>query len=202
MDISVIVTNFNYGRLIRRCLRSLLNQHISHDNYEIIVVDDASTDESMQALKPFKEQKNIKIIRNKKNLGVGASSQIGLENAKGKYFIRVDSDDYVQPPFLYMLYNFLKFNPKYIAASCDYYLTDNEERVLATKEFKNNKIACGIMLRTSYLEIIGSYNKAKRIFEDKDLFKRIDLKKIYHLPLPLYNYVKHKNSLTTKKKIT
>ena len=125
MDISVIVTNFNYGKLIRRCLRSLLNQHISHDNYEIIVVDDASTDESMQALKSFKEQKNIKIIRNKKNLGVGASSQIGLENAKGKYFVRVDSDDYVQPPFLYMLYNFLKFNPKYIAVSCDYYLTDN-----------------------------------------------------------------------------
>ena len=55
MDISVIVTNFNYGKLIRRCLRSLLNQHISHDNYEIIVVDDASTDESMQALKSFKE---------------------------------------------------------------------------------------------------------------------------------------------------
>jgi len=56
------------------------------------------------------------------------------------------------------------------------------------------------MFRTSYLEIIGSYNKKKRIFEDKDLYKRIDKNKIYHIPCPLYNYVQNKNSLTKKKK--
>jgi GT2 family glycosyltransferase len=199
MDISVIVTNYNYGKLIRRCIRSLLNQNINSNNYEIIIVDDASSDESIQAIKIFENYKNIKIIKNKKNMGVGACSQIGLENSKGKYFIRVDSDDFVQPPFLYMLYNFLKFNNKYVAVTCDYYLTDNEERILSVQEFKKNTIACGIMFRTSYLEIIGSYNKSKRIFEDKDLYKRINKNKIYHLPVPLYNYVQHKKSLTSKK---
>ena len=199
MDISVIVTNYNYGKLIRRCIRSLLNQNLSSKNYEIIIVDDASTDNSLEAIKNFSSYENIKIIKNNKNLGVGASSQIGLENSKGKFFIRVDADDFVQPPFLYMLYNFLKFNSKYVAISCDYFLTDNEEKILSIKEFKNNYLACGIMFRTSYLEIIGSYNKKKRIFEDKDLFKRIDKNKIYHLPCPLYNYVQHKNSLTKSK---
>ncbi len=80
MDVSVIVTNFNYGKLIRRCIRSLLNQNLSYKNFEIIIIDDASTDGSLEALKSFSEYENIKIIKNKKNLGIGASSQIGLEN--------------------------------------------------------------------------------------------------------------------------
>lgn len=184
IDISVIVINHNYGKLIRRCIRSLLNQDLDKSHYEIIVVDDASTDDSVEALETFAKAGEVKIIRNKKNLGIGASAQIGVANSRGKYFVRVDSDDYVQPAFLYMLYNFLKFNPKFVAVSCDYFITDNEERVISKESFKENGIACGLMFRTSYLEVIGSYNPGKKIFEDKDLFKRIDPDKIYHLPVP------------------
>ena len=97
-----------------------------------------------------------------------------------------------------MLYNFLKFVPKYVGVSCDYYKTDNEERIISAESFRRNGLACGIMFRTSYLEVIGSYNPEKKIFEDKDLFKRIDPNKIYHLPIPLYNYVKHGNSITDR----
>lgn len=198
IDISVIVVNFNYGKLIRRCIRSLLNQDLNKAHYEIIVVDDCSTDDSVKAINTFVKEGDIKIIQNKKNLGIGASAQVGVANSRGKYFVRVDSDDYVQPPFLYMLYNFLKFNPKYVAVSCDYFYTDNEERIIRHESFKDNGIACGLMFRTSYLEIIGSYNADKKVFEDKDLFKRINSEKIYHMPIPLYNYVKHGKSTTDK----
>lgn len=196
IDISVIVVNYNYAKLIRRCIRSLLSQDLDKAHYEIIVVDDASTDDSIEALDTFIKTGEIKIIKNKENLGIGASAQIGVANCRGKYFVHVDSDEYVQPAFLYMLYNFLKFNPKYVAVSCDYFLTDNEERIISVESFKENGIACGLMFRTSYLEVIDSYNPKKKIFEDKDLFKRIDPNKIYHLPVPLYNYVKHGNSTT------
>lgn len=196
IDISVIVVNYNYGKLIRRCVRSLLNQDIDKSHYEIIVVDDCSKDDSIEALETFVKAGEIKIIKNKKNLGIGASAQVGVANSRGKYFVRVDSDDYVQPAFLYMLYNFLKFNPKYVGVSCDYFMTDNEERIITKESFRDNGIACGLMFRTSYLEIVGSYNHKKRIFEDKDLFSRIDHEKIYHLPVPLYNYVRHGNSVT------
>lgn len=201
IDISVIVVNYNYGKLIRRCVRSLLNQDLDKTHYEIIVIDDASTDDSVEAVDTFIKAKEIKIIRNKENLGIGASAQIGVANSRGKYIVRVDSDDYVQPAFLYMLYNFLKFNPTYVGVSCDYFITDNEERVINKESFKSNGIACGLMFRTSYLEVIGSYNHRKKVFEDKDLFKRIDSKKIFHLPVPLYNYVKHGNSITDRIKI-
>ncbi|HLD82569.1 MAG TPA: glycosyltransferase family 2 protein [Candidatus Omnitrophota bacterium] len=198
IDISVIVVNYNYAKLIRRCVRSLLSQDLDRAHYEIVVVDDASTDDSIQALDTFSRAGEIKVIKNKENLGIGASAQIGVANSRGKYFVRVDSDDYVQPAFLYMLYNFLKFNPKYVGVSCDYFITDNEERVISVESFRDNGIACGLMFRTSYLEVINSYNPKKRVFEDRDLNKRIDASKIYHLPIPLYNYVRHGNSTTDK----
>jgi glycosyltransferase involved in cell wall biosynthesis len=197
-DISVVVTNYNYGQYIRRCLRSLLNQDLDRGRYELIVVDDRSRDDSLQAIESFSQAGEIKLIVNKKNIGVGGSSRIGVDHSRGKYFVRVDADDYVQPPFLSMLYNFLRFCPSYVGVSCDYFITDNDERVLSVESFREKGLACGLMLRTSYLERIGSYNKTKKVFEDRDLFARIEKAKIYHLPVPLYNYVKHGQSLTDR----
>lgn len=199
-DISVVVTNFNYGHYIRRCLRSLLSQDLDRGRYEIIVVDDHSTDDSLEAIAAFRKAGDVAVVVNKKNLGVGGSSRVGVDHARGKYFVRVDADDYVQPPFLSMLYNVLRFCPDYVGVSCDYFLTDNDERILKVQSFQENGLACGLMLRTSYLERIGSYNLKKKLFEDKDLFTRIDRNRIFHLEVPLYNYVKHGKSLTDRKR--
>ncbi len=197
-DISVVVTNYNYGSYVRRCLRSLLSQEIERSKYEIIVVDDHSTDDSVEALKTFHAAGDIKLVVNRKNVGVGASARIGVDHSRGKFFVRVDADDYVQPPFLPMLFNFLRFCPQYIGVSCDYFLTDNDEKIMSVESFQNNGLACGLMLRTSHLERVGSYNKKKKVFEDHDLFDRLDRDKIFHLPVPLYNYVKHGKSLTDR----
>lgn len=197
-DISVVVTNYNYGKYIRRCLRSLISQDLERSRYEIIVVDDKSTDDSLQAIEAFVEAGDVKVVVNRRNLGVGGSARVGVDHSRGKYLVRVDSDDYVQPAFLSMLYNFLRFCPTYVGVSCDYFLTDNEERILSVQSFQENGLACGLMLRTSVLEIAGSYNKKKKVFEDKDLFSRLDSAKIFHLPVPLYNYVKHGKSLTDR----
>lgn len=197
-DISVVITNYNYGSYIRRCVRSLLNQDLDRDRYELIVVDDHSTDDSLKALKNFRGAGRVTVVVNKRNLGVGASARIGVDHSRGKYFVRVDADDYVQPPFLSMLYNFLKFCPQYVGVSCDYFVTDNDERVLSAESFQDNGLACGLMLRTSYLERVGSYDKNKKVFEDRDLFERLERAKIFHLPVPLYNYVKHGKSLTDR----
>ena len=59
MKISVVITNFNYDKWLRRCLRSLLNQNFT--NYEIIVVDDLSTDNSRNILLEYKNYSNLKI---------------------------------------------------------------------------------------------------------------------------------------------
>jgi len=196
VDISVVVTNFNYGRYIRRCIRSLLNQDLARDLYEIIVVDDSSTDDSLVALEPFRSSGEVRVIVNKENVGVGASARVGVNHSRAKFFVRVDADDYVQPAFLYMLYTFLRLNQNFIGVSCDYFVTTEDEKIVSIESFKDKGIACGLMLRTSYLEKVGSYDPDRRLFEDQDLFSRLDMSRVYHMPVPLYNYVKHGNSLT------
>ena len=70
MKVSVVITNFNYDKWLRRCLRSLLNQNFN--NYEIIVVDDLSTDNSRNILLEYENYSNLKVVFNKVNMGVGA----------------------------------------------------------------------------------------------------------------------------------
>ena len=95
-DISVVVTNYNYGTYIRRCLRSLLNQDLERSRYEIVVVDDHSKDDSLSAIESFSGAGDIKIVVNKRNLGVGASDCVGVDDTCGYTFVRVAADDYVQ----------------------------------------------------------------------------------------------------------
>ncbi len=86
----------------------------------------------------------------------------------------------------------------FIGVSCDYFHTDNHEKFLSVESFEKNKIAFGLMFRTFYLDIIGSCNSEKRVIEDQDLFSTSGLDKPYHLPIPLYNYVKNGNSKTDR----
>mgnify|MGYP001245028519 CR=1 FL=1 len=101
MKISIIITNYNYGKFISTCLKSCFNQSFSKKDYEVILVDDCSNDHSKKKIKKFEHKKNFKFIENKKNLGVARSANIGIKNSNGKYFVRVDADDYVDKNFLY-----------------------------------------------------------------------------------------------------
>ena len=68
LEISVIIPTFNREKYIGRCIRSLLTQSIGLTNFEMIVIDDGSTDDTTKVLSAFKN--DIKIIQNKKNLGL------------------------------------------------------------------------------------------------------------------------------------
>jgi glycosyltransferase involved in cell wall biosynthesis len=130
MKVSIIVTNFNYEKWIRRCIRSLLNQNF--DSYEIIIVDDLSTDNSRDILLEYKDHPKVKLIFNEYNMGVGASSTIGAKKALGKYLVRVDADDYVHKDFLNCLYLWASFNNSQ-AVACDYQEVDFNENILSKK---------------------------------------------------------------------
>ena len=101
MKISIIITNFNYGKYIERCIRSCMNQNYSsglknlNKDFEIIVVDDCSTDDSKKKITRYEKFINFNSIFNKKNIGVAASANKAILKSKGKYFIRVDADDYI-----------------------------------------------------------------------------------------------------------
>tara|TARA_R100001126_G_C4841104_1_gene156962 strand:- start:354 stop:947 length:594 start_codon:yes stop_codon:yes gene_type:complete len=194
MKVSVIVTNFNYDKWLRRCLRSLLNQNFT--NYEIIVVDDLSTDNSRNILLEYKNHSNLKIIFNKVNMGVGASSTIGAKLAKGKHLVRVDADDYVHQDFLKCLWLWANFNNSH-AVACSYQEVNFNEDILQTKTQQKEPLACGILYRTDILEYLGYWDPKLRINEDRDMIKRFKKEfKLEYLNIPLYRYFKHDNSLS------
>lgn len=197
MNISVIITNYNYGKWVRRCINSLLNQTM--DSYEIIVVDDLSTDNSRNTLTEYIDHPKINVIFNDVNMGVGMSSTIGAKKALGKYIIRVDADDYVHKDFLKCLYLWASFNNSH-AVACSYQEIDFDENVLSSKNQKNSVLACGILYRADILQLLNYWSNL-RIHEDVDLITRFkESFKLEYLDIPLYRYFKHNESMTFSNK--
>ena len=91
--ISIIVPTYNQEKYLGRCLRSILSMNFRREDYEIIIINDASTDHTKTVLHAFIDE--IRIIENEKNIGLPASLNRGLKEARGRFFVRVDSDDYV-----------------------------------------------------------------------------------------------------------
>ena len=194
MKVSVIVTNYNYDKWLRRCIRSLLNQKFN--DYEVIIVDDFSTDNSRSILLEYQNNPKIKLVFNEYNMGVGASSTIGAKKALGKYVVRVDADDYINNSFVNTLYLCVSLN-NHDAVACDYQEVDFKENILSTKSQKDEPLACGIIYRTDILEYLNFWNTNLRINEDIDMIKRFKKEfKIEYLNIPLYRYFKHEDSLS------
>ena len=201
-EISVIVCTYNHEKWIERCIRSIKNQtEISQKEIEIIIINDFSKDNTNQILKNFKNVDNIKIINNKKNLGLPNSINKAIRLSLGRYIVRVDSDDYVSRKFLSLCKLYLNMNREYQAVAVDYFKVDNHEKVLSKINCFKEEIACGIMFRKESLIEVGLYNEKFRMREGHELRIRFNKKfNIGRLEFPLYKYRQHINNRTKKKK--
>lgn len=105
MKLSIIIPVYNVEKYVEKCIRSCIEQNISFEIYEIIIVNDGSTDESLRIIKSFyKEIPNIKLI-NQRNCGLSVARNVGLGLARGEYVWFVDSDDWILPCCLETLIN-------------------------------------------------------------------------------------------------
>ena len=197
MEISVVITNFNYGRYLGRCIRSALSQTLDSRLYEVVVVDDASTDDSVEILKTYGSE--IRVIENLKNMGLAYTANVGMKSAKGRYVVRVDADDYVHADFLKtLLLGFEFFGRDVEAISVDYLKVSPDGEVLSYGSAVAEPIACAIGFKMDALETLGYYNNSLRIEEEVDLRTRFEESnfRIRNLNLPLYRYVQHSSSLS------
>lgn len=113
MKLSIILPAYNVENYIDTCLESMLNQDLDSENYEIIAVNDGSTDSTLQHLKDFQQGNiNIKII-SQENRGLSAARNRGVKEAVGEYIWFIDSDDMICPCCL-----------KGLLAMCDLFQTD------------------------------------------------------------------------------
>jgi glycosyltransferase involved in cell wall biosynthesis len=199
LDISVIIATYNCERYIGRAIRSLISQSFAKERYEIIVVDDGSTDHTRQVLESFGDW--IKVIPLEEHKGLPYACNEGVKKALGYLVVRVDADDYVHEDFLKAEYLFLSLNPDFDAVACDYYLVDEHESHVARKNCDTEPIACGIMFKKDNIVEIGLYDEKFLMLEEVDLRIRYLQKfKIHRIELPLYRYRRHKSNITSDKK--
>lgn len=143
--ISVIIPIYDAGKYLEKCIESILSQ--TYENLELILIDDGSRDDSGKICDAYAEKdKRVKVIH-KKNGGVSAARNTGIENAKGEFIAFVDSDDWIEKNSIEMLYNeiihenacmsagkFVRITPK------GYVWTPFKERI-----YSGNEIAEGIV---------------------------------------------------------
>jgi glycosyltransferase involved in cell wall biosynthesis len=126
--ISVILPTFNRAHRISNAIESILHQTFT--NWELIIIDDASTDNTEEVIQPFLSDSRIRYIKNKSNQERCFSRNIGIQAATGEYICFLDSDDYHLPHHLESLNNYLTTNnfPKAFLFSNSYNETENGER--------------------------------------------------------------------------
>jgi len=195
----IVITCYNREKFISKAIRSSLNQiNIDRNSLEVVVVDDASTDGSVKLIKEFLPF--VKLIQNKKNIGISQSRNRGIVSTKSEYILMLDSDDYISSNFLEVMGCFLDSNNYWDAAACDYVKVKDNSDIIKRVSFKKCPIACGILFRRKTFLTVGLYNKNLKINEEKDLRRRFLKKKLImgYVELPLYRYVIHSDNITKK----
>jgi glycosyltransferase involved in cell wall biosynthesis len=125
---SIIIPTYNRAHRIRRAIQSVLDQQ--YISWELIIIDDASTDNTEDVIQPYLSDSRIRYIKNESNQERCVSRNTGIQAANGEYICFLDSDDYHLPHHLESFYNFLKKNdfPKAFLFSNSFNETETGER--------------------------------------------------------------------------
>lgn len=220
-EISIIIPVYNSEKFLHRCLDSVLNQ--SFTDFEIVCVNDGSTDSSKAILEAYAAVDGRVVLINKKNTGVSDTRNLGIKKSRGKYILFMDADDCIHPQlleiahFLLLFYNADIVNFGYIKKPYE----DIKEHMV--KSFDKNKVKHKLLnnvlryftdkthgfsrwkIRHGYIwchlfrrDIIKNieFSKDIKIGEDLTWLVKIFCKKPRTVvaKIPLYFYIPNKNS--------
>ncbi|MDR2901725.1 MAG: glycosyltransferase [Lactobacillales bacterium] len=180
--ISVVMSTYNRADLIGRAIESILNQ--TYQNFEFIIIDDASTDNTVQIIKSHMQtDKRIKLVENRKNRGLAENLNTGIQMATGKYIARIDDDDYSLPRRFERQVALLQANPDLAAVGTAsskigvydvYSFTDITDPEIIKSLFYlscNPILHTSVMMRRSFLNAHGlAYNPRNTYAEDYGLW--------------------------------
>lgn len=206
--VSVLLPTYNSEKFLIQCVNSILNQ--TYQNFEILVVDDSSSDNTREILKSYKD-KRIKIIDGP-GKGLAAALNLGIKKAKGDYIARIDADDIAMPQRFEKQVAFLDEHPEFsIVGSWQEYFGNNNTFHKADSEWDKLKVSlifrCNLchstlMLRKSDMIKHNLFYPEKSLQEDYELWcKAIEYIKISNIPEVLGMYRVTGNSITDSKRI-
>lgn len=210
--ISIIVPIYNVEKYLRRCIDSIRNQ--TYKELEIILVNDGSKDNSGKICDEYKNIDSRIIVIHKENGGLSDARNKGIEMAKGKYIVFIDSDDFIELDMIESLYtNIKEYNVK--IAVCGVYRVKGNEKQPYQKKYEKKLFS----KKEALLKIIDETNDFRvwapnklyasdlfknvrypkgKIYEDVGTtYKLIDLvDKIIYIGAPKYNYFVREDSIT------
>jgi glycosyltransferase involved in cell wall biosynthesis len=179
--ISVIIPAYNQAMYVSEAIRSVLGQ--TYPDFELIVVDDGSTDETSQILAGFQDPR-IHVIR-QSNAGLSSARNTGLHESTAPLVTFLDADDYFLPNKLEVLSRYLENNLEIGLVAGRVIYIDHTGRTLVEAEkpssllelpgllFENPICVSGILLRRNWLERVGVFDESLRACEDWDLWLRL-----------------------------
>ena len=206
-ELSIIMPLFNNERYVGKAIQSLLSQ--SYTDFELIVLDDASTDNSLQIVKSFSDSR-IRILLNPQNQGIVYCRNKGLEVARGTYIAPFDSDDVAMPEKFRKQIDFLITHPEYGMIGSWAKQINEEGKLLKTKWkldaapqsipsillFRNYFVQSSIVLRRESIPV-GGYKLGYDIVEDYIMWADVSRKYITgNFPEYLVQYRIHARSST------
>lgn len=157
--ISVVMPVYNGEKYLEESITSVLNQ--TYANFEFIIINDASTDNSLKIIKSFRD-KRIKLVNSKKNLGVAKSLNTGLKLAFGEYIARFDADDICYNKRLEKQKKFLDKNTEYVlVGSAAEIISDSGEYIGDTSSFNEDDIKRTIFLKNCLIHPSVMFRKDK-----------------------------------------
>ena len=192
--ISIIISVHNGAGTLPRALRSITDQ--TFKNYEIIIIDDASTDTTGKILTNFESSTSevCQVIKNTQNLGLTKSLNKGIKSARGPYVARLDADDWWQPEKVQKQINFLQSHPDHGLVGTQYinhYPTNTIHSNLPQADshirrsiFRRNPFAhSSVIFKRNIWEAVGGYDESLHFGQDLDLwFRFLPHTKMANLP--------------------
>lgn len=215
IKISIIVPVYNTEIYIERCLESIICQNFK--DIEIIIINDASTDNSLEKIKKFLlKDKRIKLINKEKNEGLSSARNSGIKISKGEYILHIDSDDWIEQNYLQTMYESAIREEADIVISDFFIDFDNGKKIYFRDQIENNKIKCieNIFLNKSFPSVWNKLIKRSlyienNIWHPEDISLGEDLavipkilyfsKKISIINKAYLHYIKNYNSITNSK---
>lgn len=206
--VSVIMAVHNGGTYLHAAVQSILDQ--TYTDFEFIIVNDASTDESQAVLDSFSDDRII-VIKNKEKLGLTKSLSAGLTKARGIYIARMDADDVSLPKRLESQKAFLDTHPLVAMVGTAAHIIDAHNHQQGTKIppsdtvlltfhqlLKNQILHSSVMFRKKVIVEAGGYNEAMPFVQDYELWSRLMEHglAIASIETPLICYRAHASSIT------
>lgn len=201
--ISVIVPVYNSEKFIKKCIDSILNQ--TFQNFELILVNDESKDNSLEILNGYSKNDNRIIVIDQKNTGPGLARNAGLKIARGKYVMFIDSDDYIDEDYIEKHFTKIK-NDKLDIVVSGFKKVDNNGNILSfERKLKNGEFAKYVVMGpVSKIYRKDFLDKYSIQFTDTCASEDIQFNikafnsgaKVDTIPYVGYNYVYNENSVS------